>query len=148
MQRREVFRLLGGLALTSLAGLSSIGNAIAGQKATNAMYAHCAKACSDCMTACAACSKHCASMIAAGQKQHAKTKRLSDDCRDICAAAAKVCSRRGPMTAAICEACAAACDACGAECGKYPTMQPMKACTQSCAACAKACREMIQALKG
>jgi len=148
MKRRQLFRLLGGLALICLAGFGNMGMAGAGQKATNATYAHCAKACSDCMKACAACSRHCASMIAAGQKEHVTSKRLSDDCGDICATTAKICSRRGPMTAAICEACASACDACGAECRKYPTMQPMKACAQSCAVCARACREMIQALKG
>src|SRR5689334_18581797 len=126
MQRRDLFRLLGGIALTSLTGIASIGKAQAGQKATSALYARCAQACSGCMKACAACSKHCASMVAAGMKEHAKTKRLSDDCRDICATAAKICSRRGLMTAAICEACATACDACGAECVKYPDMKPMK----------------------
>ncbi|HLV78675.1 MAG TPA: hypothetical protein VKT32_00295 [Chthonomonadaceae bacterium] len=148
MERRELLRLLGGLAAISLTGSGSIGSARAGQKAASAMYARCAQVCDECMRACSACSRHCAAMLAAGHKEHERTKRLSDDNRDICATAARICARRGPMTAAICEACATACDTCGAACSKYPDMKPMKDCAQSCIACARACREMVAALKG
>jgi len=114
------------------------------QKSASDQYARCAKACIDCRKACTACSKHCVSMVAAGMKEHVKSKSLADDCADICAAAANITARRGPMSAAICAACAKACDACGAECRKWPAMEPMKYCAQSCSDCAKACREMLK----
>ena len=148
MKRREVLRAMSAMALANLALMGSMNTASAGQKASNEMYAHCAKACADCAKACETCTKHCAGMIAAGMKEHEKTKRLSEDNRDICTAAAKICARRGPSTAAICEACAQSCDACGAECGKYPNMKQMKDCADACKVCAKACREIIKALKG
>jgi hypothetical protein len=113
----------------------------------DAMYAKCAKVCKDCMQACKACNTHCAGMVKSGKKEHEKSLKLSADCRDICALAATICERKGPMTAAICEACRIACDACGKECQKYPNMKPMADCAKSCAVCSKACQEMIAALK-
>ena len=142
MNRRDVFRALCGIVLIGVICFGNLTRAEAGQKAED-KYAHCAKACNECLKACQACSRHCASMVAAGMKEHVKSKNLSDDCADICAVAAKITSRRGPASAAICEACAKACDACGTECQKYPAMKPMKDCAQSCDACAKACREML-----
>ncbi len=144
MNRRDVFRALVGFVMASLLYFGGMTRTEAAQKAAPDKYPRCAKACNDCFKACRACSQHCASMIAAGMKQHVKSKSLSDDCADICAAAAKITSRHGPLSAAICEACAKACDACGAECGKSPDMKPMKVCAQSCAVCAKACREMFK----
>jgi hypothetical protein len=148
MNRREVLRSLSAVVLASATCFGTLRTAGAGQKAGSEVYAHCAKACSNCATACRACTKHCASMIAAGMKEHEKSKRLSEDCADICALTAKICARRGPATVAICEACAKSCDACGAECGKYPTMKEMKDCAQTCAVCSKICREMVKTLNG
>ncbi len=112
------------------------------------IYAPCAKACADCEKKCTACNKHCAGMIRAGMKEHERSYRLSADCRELCASAAKIVARRGPLSVAVCTACAEACEKCGAECGKYPDMTEMKACAVSCDVCAKACRTMIAQLKG
>jgi hypothetical protein len=80
-------------------------------------------------------------------KEHQKTLALSQDTADLCAAAAKICTRKGPMTAAVCDACLRACRACGAECGKYPDMAPMAACAKSCATCGAACKQILDAKK-
>jgi hypothetical protein len=147
MKRRELLRGLSGMVAASALFAGSVSEVWAGQKPGTDMYAHCAKVCADCAAECTTCAKHCSGMIAAGMKEHEKTKRLSEDTRDLCATAAKICARRGPMTAAICQACITACKECGAACGKYPSMKPMKDCAQACDACIKACQDMLAHLK-
>jgi len=147
MNRREALAIL----TSAIAGL---GILMAGDTAALArpgkaddLYVRCARACNDCKAACEACVKHCTAMIKAGAKEHEKTRRLSEDCGDICTTAARLCARKGPLTPAICEACAKACDACGAECGKHPDMKDMRDCARSCQVCAKACRELVNSHK-
>jgi hypothetical protein len=152
MNRRALFQAFGITVATS-AVLTSADLAYAGQTGASGkkpaggdIYARCARACADCKKACEACNKHCQGMAKAGIKGHERSLALSGDCRDACDAAAKIVARKGPLSKAICEACAKACDACGAECKKYPDMAEMAACAKSCAICAKACREMIAAI--
>ena len=147
MHRRELVRLFASaaLGLGVLAARNSTAMAPMGLHAD--MYGICVKACTDCQASCSACVKHCEGMIKAGNAAHGKSKKLAEDCRDICAAAAKLTARKGPMSAAICDACAKACDACGAECVKYPDMKTMQDCVKSCKACAKACRAMAASHK-
>jgi hypothetical protein len=107
------------------------------------LHKKCAAACKACEEACLECNKHCTAMVKAGNKEHAKSVKLSADCRDICAVAARICARKGPMSVEICKACAAACDACSKECGKSMNMPQMAACKKACDECSKACLEMI-----
>ena len=124
------------LALVCLAITPS--TAVAGPDV--ATTARCAKACRECAKACDACYKHCSAMVKAGNKEHAKSARISEDCGLICVVTAKICEHNGPMSAAICEACLKACTACGTECGKSPGMAEMAACTVACEKCAAACK--------
>jgi hypothetical protein len=148
MNRRDLLTMLtsASVGVGILVAPGAVALAQAGKAAAD-MYAHCTKACADCHAACSACATHCAGMIKSGDKTHVKSKQLAEDCGDICATAAKLTARKGPMTAAICDACAKACDACGAECAKYPDMKPMQDCVKSCKVCAKACRDMIASHK-
>lgn len=148
MKRRQwIGSTAATLAGVALMGLLEGDTPAEAQTPKDDVYAPCAKACADCEKACTACNKHCAAMVKAGMTEHEKSRQLSADCRELCAASYKIVSRKGPMSAAVCEACAMACDACGAECAKYPDMATMKACAVSCAVCAKACRTMIAKLK-
>lgn len=104
----------------------------------------CAKACADCARQCESCARHCADLMADGKKEHIVTLGNCADCAEFCTAAAKIVSRRGPMSAAICESCAKACDLCAAACEKFPDDEHMKRCAQECRTCAKACRDMLQ----
>ena len=108
-----------------------------------AAYAKCAAACRECAKACDACNKHCLAMVKGGDKAHLISAKLSADCMEVCNVAAKIVERKGPMSTAICEACAKACDLCAAECKKNVKMAPMAACKKSCDACSAACKKMI-----
>jgi hypothetical protein len=107
-------------------------------------FDECARACNDCQRECDSCARHCAELVAAGKKDHLHTLGTCADCAAVCATASQVVSRRGPMSALICEACAKACDVCGSSCEKYPSDEHMKRCAQECRRCEKACREMLK----
>jgi hypothetical protein len=96
------------------------------------------------MMECESCAKHCAGLLAKGEKKHLKTLGTCADCGDFCALAARVVSRRGPLVATTCEACAKACDVCGKACEENGgSDEHMKRCAKECRACEKACREML-----
>src|SRR5438067_2105457 len=77
-----------------------------------AHFQECAKACASCMRECEACARHCAGLLAAGNKEHARTLGTCADCAEVCASAAKITARGGPGSAIICESCAKVCDDC------------------------------------
>ena len=122
---------------------ATTGQALAQQGHAASLYAKCAAACHACSTECDACNKHCLGMVAAGDKAHLKSAKISADCKVICDAAAKICEQKGPLSTDICEACIKACDTCAAECAKSPRMAPMAACKKACDQCVAACKLMI-----
>jgi hypothetical protein len=146
----ERITMLGAMGMV-LAGLVFAATCAPGEDPKrNAADSHavhfnaCAKACGDCARECESCARHCADLIVEGRKEHMVTLGDCADCAEFCTAAAKIVSRRGPMSAAICESCAKACDVCGAACEKFPSDEHMKRCAQECRTCAKACRDMLQ----
>src|SRR5262249_15802827 len=80
----------------------------------------CAKTCAECMTQCESCCLHCAQLVADGKKEHANSMRLCADCADVCCCCAKLCSRQGPASPQVLEACIKSCDQCAESCEKAP----------------------------
>src|SRR5262249_26282405 len=125
-QIMERLTMLGALGMV-LAGLGFAATCSPGEdpkrNTTDNHAVHfeaCPKECGYCPRQCESCARHCADLIADGKKEHMVTLGNCADCAEFCTAAAKIVSRRGPMSAAICEACAKACDVCGAACEKFP----------------------------
>src|SRR5262249_28057788 len=78
----------------------------------------CAKACDDCARACDISSAHGEKLLADGKKEHLDPLKLCEDCAAICSAAGGVVAKDGPLSDAICTACAEACKRCGDACEK------------------------------
>lgn len=103
----------------------------------------CLEACVECLVACEMCSDACL-----GEKDVAMLLmciRLDRDCADACATAIRVMARGGPLTAAVCRACADACDACAEECEKHAQHHDhCRICAEACRSCADECRRMAR----
>lgn len=109
------------------------------------LFLVCARANDACATACELCSAHCARIMSEGpKKEHWATMRLCQDCAAICQAASRVTAKDGPMTVAICTACADACKRCGDACARHTDDPIMKRCTTECRNCERTCREMMK----
>ena len=107
-------------------------------------FAACAKVCADCQLHCDMCFHHCATLLAEGNKEHAKTMHACVDCAECCKLAATLSARNSPFATAACECCAKCNDECATACEKFPDDKHMAMCAKSCRDCAKACREMIK----
>ncbi|HTU18213.1 MAG TPA: four-helix bundle copper-binding protein [Gemmataceae bacterium] len=110
-------------------------------------FVACAKACASCQLHCDSCFTHCLSLLAMGQKDHAKTARLCADCAECCKLAATLSARQSPLAGPACECCAKCCDECEAACAKHPDDKHMAQCAKACKDCAKACRDMLKSIK-
>jgi hypothetical protein len=118
-----------------------------GADAHHESFAKCAMACIDCQLLCDSCFHRCATLVEAGDKEHAKSMHTCVDCADCCALAAKLTARHSAFSASACECCAKCCDESAAACEKFKEDKHMAECARSCRACAKACREMIEHTK-
>jgi hypothetical protein len=145
MDRRE---LLGAL------GLGAIGLAASPARADDQGHHHhdkvhddCIKACGDCAEVCSENFNHCFHLVEQGQKDHARSARLSLDCAEFCGLAVCLMTRDSELMAESCRACAEACDRCGSECAKFDS-EMMKRCAKACKDCADACRKMVESMRG
>lgn len=114
----------------------------------DAIYEKCAQACNDCQRICDACATHCAHLLAQGHKTHLRTLMTCQDCAAVCAVAAQIVSRKGPFSAAICQACAEACARCAKACEAHPDDEMMRQCAEECRRCEEACRQMVTQVRG
>lgn len=113
-----------------------------------AAYMKCARICADCQLRCDSCFKHCLGLVAAGNKEHARSSELCVDCAECCKLAATLTARKSRLTSHVCECCAKCCDECATQCERFPDDESMKKCAADCRACAKACRDMVVQVTG
>jgi hypothetical protein len=148
MDRREMLGILGvgAVGLGAFPARAEQANDTQGHHHGKA-YDECMKACETCAEACTANFNHCFKLVAEGQKDHARSARLSLDCAEFCAMSVCMMSRESELMDAACTACAEACKRCGAECAKYDS-EMMKTCAAECKKCEEACRAMVRSMQG
>jgi hypothetical protein len=137
-----------GAAVLALVAWSGLG-VRADDKPAKEEHAHghfdkCAKACADCQVSCDSCFHHCATLVAKGEKDHARTMHTCVDCAECCKLAASLCARQSPFAKNACDCCAKCCDECAKACEHFKDDKHMAACAKSCRDCAAACREMMK----
>jgi len=109
-------------------------------------YMECATACNTCELQCESCFKHCLTLVADGQKEHAKTAQICVDCAACCRTCATLCARESTLSGPMLECCAKCCAECAAACEKFPDDKHMSGCAKSCRDCAKECQKMLKQL--
>jgi hypothetical protein len=133
-------------AALAVAVVAPLGTSARAQHEHNEHFLKCARACADCQLQCDSCFTHCLTLLADGQKDHAKAAQLCADCPECCKACSTLCARQSPLARHMLECCATCCDECAAACGKFPDDKHMAACATSCRECAKECRELLKHL--
>jgi hypothetical protein len=149
MDRREMLGLLGvgAAGLGAFSARPAMAQDVQGHHHHDKATDECMKACEVCAEICTANFNHCFNLVAEGQKDHARSARLSLDCAEFCAMAVTMMARRSELMDAACTSCAEACKRCGAECAKYDS-EMMKQCAEACKKCEQACLAMVQSMRG
>lgn len=101
---------------------------------------------------CMECSQACRGFIhelrpesAPGRDSLAELVRIADECSEICIVTATLLARRGPLSPAICQACADACQRLAAACDTMNSSPSVTNCQRLAMACGQACRHIITA---
>lgn len=145
MDRRDLLALL-GIETASLAALGvRAAHAAENPDHRDDPQEACVNACKACATKCAETCHECIEQLAAGKKEYAKALQLVSDCEAFCTLSASMISRRSPLMAYSCAACADACRDCAKECDQLGSTT-MRECAERCRSCEKACRDMVRAM--
>src|SRR5437870_861064 len=119
-------------AMLAIALLASTGAPVRAQDGHAEHFMKCAKVCADCQLQCDSGFKHCLTLLADGNKKHAKAAQLCADSAECCKACSTLCARQSPLASPMLECCAKCCDDCAAECEKFPADRHMAAVAKSC----------------
>jgi hypothetical protein len=101
----------------------------------------------DCIESCWACRAECQKTLfdhclkQGGEHAAPGHVAIMTDCIQICQTAADFMTRRSPLHAAVCAACADVCEACADSCVMIGD-EPMRQCAELCMRCAESCRDM------
>lgn len=105
----------------------------------------CIRICWECRNECQeTLYSHC--LAEGGEHVEEAHVKLMADCIQICQAAADFMTRRSPVHASVCAACAEVCEACAASCARIGD-EVMQACAEICRKCAEHCRRMGSAAR-
>lgn len=82
---------------------------------------------------------------ATGRGSLAELVRIADECGEICIVTATLLARRGPLSPAICQACADACQRLASTCDTMNASSSVTNCQRLAIDCGQACRHIITA---